>query len=81
MEYHYKTHGTCSSEIIFSLTEDQRIKKVKFINGCDGNTKGISALCVGRKADEIIKLLEGITCDTKKTSCPDQFAKALKEVI
>ena len=73
----YQTSGVCSRSIEFDV-ENNNIKSVKFNGGCRGNTTGISKLCVGRDIDEIINLLEGIEC-RNGTSCPDQFAKALKE--
>ena len=74
----YKTMGTCSSAIDFEV-EDGRVKEVKFIGGCSGNTQGISKLVEGMPVDEVISRLEGIKCGFKSTSCPDQLAKALKE--
>lgn len=79
--YSYKTKGTCSKEINFSLDDENIVRDLNFVRGCDGNLKGISALCIGKKADDIINLLSGMTCGRKATSCPDQLAKALKEVI
>lgn len=78
MEYHYHTKGTCSREIILNLDGDI-IKSVKFIGGCNGNTKGISALVKGMKVDEVISRLRGIRCGLKPTSCPDQLATALMQ--
>lgn len=78
MTYEYKTKGTCSSRITFDLDGDT-IKNVKFIGGCNGNLKGISAIVEGMKADEVAKRLSGITCGYKNTSCPDQLAKAIAE--
>lgn len=78
MTYEYKTRGTCSSRITFDLDGDT-IKNVKFIGGCNGNLKGISAIVEGMKADEVEKRLSGITCGYKNTSCPDQLAKAIAE--
>ena len=74
----YKTTGTCSAAIDFEV-EDGRVKEVKFIGGCSGNTQGISKLVEGMMVDEVISRLEGIKCGFKATSCPDQLAKALKE--
>jgi len=74
----YKTTGTCSSAIDFEV-EDGRVKEVKFIGGCSGNTQGVAALVKGMPVDEVISRLEGIKCGFKSTSCPDQLAKALKE--
>ena len=76
----YKTKGTCSKEIHFSVDEGNVIQKLSFIRGCDGNAKGIAALCIGRTTHDVIKCLDGITCKSKNTSCPDQLAKALKEL-
>ena len=74
----YKTKGVCSSNIEFEV-EDDIVKKVAFIGGCNGNTKGISALVEGMKVEDVIARLEGIRCGMRNTSCPDQLAKALKE--
>ena len=74
----YKTKGVCSSNIEFEV-EDGIVKKVAFIGGCNGNTKGISALVEGMKVEDVIARLEGIRCGLRNTSCPDQLAKALKE--
>lgn len=76
----YKTRGTCSREIHIELDGDT-LKSVKFIGGCDGNLKGITALVTGMKVTDVIAKLEGIQCHTKGTSCPDQLARALKEVV
>lgn len=79
MQYTYKTYGTCCSKIDFEI-EDGIVKNVRFTNGCNGNLKAISALVEGKKKEEIIKILKGIKCGFKDTSCGDQFAKALEEV-
>ena len=77
MDYSYKTKGTCSREITFSV-EDGKVKNVSFYGGCNGNLKGIGALVEGMDIDEVITRVEGITCGMKATSCPDQLAQALK---
>ena len=77
MQYQYKTKGTCSAMITFELDNDQ-VKNVKFMGGCNGNLKGIGALVEGMNIDDAITRLEGITCGSKSTSCPDQLAQALK---
>ena len=80
MVYHYTTHGTCSRAIDIEVDEDNVIRKVAFDGGCNGNTKGVAALVQGMKADEVIGRLENIRCGFKSTSCPDQLARALKEI-
>lgn len=80
MQYEYKTKGTCSQRISFEI-EDGILKNVQFYGGCNGNLKGIGSLVEGMTVDQVIERLEGTTCGFKNTSCPDQLAKALKEVI
>ena len=80
MQYEYKTKGTCSQKIFFEI-EDDILKNVQFLGGCNGNLKGISALVEGMKVNEVISRIEGIRCGMKSTSCPDQLALALKEAM
>lgn len=80
MKYSYNTKGTCSTKIDFEI-EDNRLHNVSFTSGCNGNLKAISKLVEGKKAEEIVAILEGNTCGMKNTSCADQFAHALKEAI
>lgn len=77
----YKTKGTCSRSISFSLDDDNLIRSVSFEGGCNGNLKGISTLAEGKRPEEIIAALKGIKCGWKDTSCPDQFASALEKAI
>ena len=76
----YKTKGTCSTSIDVEL-KDGVIDSVKFTGGCNGNLQGISALGKGMKPEEAISRRKGIRCGFKPTSCPDQLAHALEEMI
>lgn len=76
----YKTKGTCSTMIDVEL-KDGVIDSVKFTGGCNGNLQGISALVKGMKPEEAFSRLKGIRCGFKPTSCPDQLAHALEEMI
>ncbi|QGU94945.1 TIGR03905 family TSCPD domain-containing protein [Clostridium bovifaecis] len=78
--YTYTTKGVCSRKINFDI-EDNIIKNISFIGGCDGNLKAICSLAEGMEVETIIKKLKGISCDGKPTSCPDQLAKALEELL
>lgn len=79
MQYEYTTKGTCSRSILFEI-EDNKLKNVQYIGGCNGNLKGIGALVEGMDVDAVIARLEGISCGGKPTSCPDQLATALKQI-
>lgn len=70
---------TCSTQINLQ-TEGDTIRRVEIVKGCAGNTQGLARLCEGRKIQEVIGLLEGIDCKGRGTSCPDQLARALKEL-
>ena len=78
MQLIYNAQGTCSRQIIVDVDDDNVIKNVTFVGGCNGNTKGISQLVKGMKIDDVIARLQGITCGFRPTSCPDQLATALK---
>lgn len=80
MKYSYRTTGVCSRQIEIEIDDQGFIKDVVFIGGCNGNLKGISALVKGKTPKDVASLLEGITCGFKSTSCPDQLAKAMKEI-
>lgn len=79
MEYHYKTKGTCSTEMIVDLDGDDRVRSVRVVGGCNGNLQGIAKLVQGMKADAVVERLKGIRCGSKPTSCPDQLAAAILE--
>lgn len=79
MRYTHKNKGTCSRSVSFDVDDSGIVTNVSFDGGCNGNTKGVAALCEGRKKDELIAVLSGIECGMKGTSCPDQLALALAE--
>ncbi|MBE5949033.1 MAG: TIGR03905 family TSCPD domain-containing protein [Lachnospiraceae bacterium] len=76
----YKTKGTCSQQIDIEI-KDGVIESVKFFGGCNGNLQGIAALVKGMKPEDAISKLKGIKCGFKSTSCPDQLATALEQMI
>lgn len=76
----YKTSGTCSKSIEIQIDGDV-IENVRFEGGCNGNTKGIASLVKGMKIQQIIDKLKGIDCNNKGTSCPDQLAIALAQIL
>lgn len=77
----YRTQGTCSQAIRVVVDDEKRVQSVEFAGGCNGNTKGIGALVVGMKVEDVISRLRGITCGMKATSCPDQLSRALEEAF
>lgn len=74
--YSFTPAGVCADEIRFDI-EDGLVRNVEFVNGCNGNGKGIAALAEGRRAEDVIEVLKDIKCRGNETSCPAQFASAL----
>ena len=77
MTISYQPKGVCSRKIEATI-EDGIIKDVRFSGG---NTQGVAALCIGRKAEEVIPLLQNIKCGFRGTSCPAQLALALEQAL
>jgi uncharacterized protein (TIGR03905 family) len=81
MKYSYTPSGVCSRQINIELDENtEKIISAQFVGGCNGNTKGISALVEGMDKDEVISRLSKIKCGMKDSSCPAELAKALASI-
>ncbi|MEG1778957.1 MAG: TIGR03905 family TSCPD domain-containing protein [Oscillospiraceae bacterium] len=80
MKTSFKPKGVCSVQINIDA-DNGIINHVDFVGGCSGNLQGICALIKGQSAKDVIACLEGIHCGSKKTSCPDQLAQALKSFV
>ena len=80
MTIQYNPRGVCSRAFSIEV-EDGKIGDVKIMGGCHGNLQGIAALVKGMPAKEAADRLKGIRCGFKSTSCPDQLARKLEEII
>ena len=80
MKYVYNTTGTCTKQFGIEI-ENGRLVHLESAGGCPGNLIGMAALVQDMEIDEIIKRLEGISCGGRPTSCPDQLAKAIIELV
>ncbi len=69
--------GVCCKKMEIEI-EEGVIRSVDFRGGCNGNLKGIARLIVGQRADVVSKILRGVDCGGRGTSCPDQLAIALE---
>ena len=76
----YTPKGLCTRQIEVELDGD-KIYRVEFLGGCMGNTQGVARLVEGMSVEEAVTRLEGIECGRKGTSCPDQLAKAIIELV
>ena len=66
---------------MIELAPDHTIESIQVMGGCNGNLKGIASLLKGMKAEDAIARMEGVTCGSKPTSCPDQIAKNLRKAL
>ncbi len=80
MEYKFNPRGVCSNSLSFEI-EDNKLKNVSFHGGCNGNLKGIATLVEGMPIEEVKEKLSGIKCGRKATSCPDQLAQAINQIL
>lgn len=76
----YKTTGVCSRQVTFDVV-DGKVHNVNFLGGCNGNLQGIGKLVEGLPVEEVISRLQGISCNGKPSSCPDQLSVALKQYL
>lgn len=79
MTYNFKPSGCCAKAIEITI-DNNLITQVQFSGGCRGNTMGIERLIQNRNVNEVAKMLRGIIC-RGNTSCPDQLALALEEIM
>ena len=77
----YRPQGVCSSAIHVEVDENGCVHNVQFVGGCAGNTQGVARLVEGMEIHDAISRMEGIRCGYKSTSCPDQLAQALKQLL
>ena len=77
----YSTKGTCSRQILFDVDGENKMHNVRFIGGCGGNLQGIAKLVKGMKYQEVVDRLDGISCNGKPTSCPDQLCRAVEQLM
>jgi uncharacterized protein (TIGR03905 family) len=80
MTVSYATRGICAKQILIEVN-DGIVGDVVFVGGCNGNAQGISKLVKGMKVEDVIDKLENIDCAGRGTSCPDQLAGALRQLV
>lgn len=81
MTYTIQPKGVCARAMQVEIDEQGVIRDLQVTGGCSGNLQGIAALVKGMKAEEAIQRMRGIKCGFKPTSCPDQLAVGLEEIL
>ncbi len=80
MTINYTPTGICPKGMTIEV-EEGKVTALQVEGGCNGNLKGLSSLVVGMSVEDIISRLEGISCGSRPTSCPDQLAQALRGAL
>ena len=81
-EYVYIPQGVCSRKITIRYNEETKVvESINVQGGCSGNLGGLKALIEGQPIKTIVEKLRGIKCGWKPTSCPDQIAIALSQIL
>ena len=76
----YIPQGVCSKKMEIDV-EEGVIQAVRVLGGCSGNLQGICSLLKGMPVEDAIARLDGIHCGPKSTSCPDQLALGLEQIL
>lgn len=76
----FMPQGVCS-RCIEVCGENGVLTRVNFMGGCHGNLQGIAKLVQGMRYEDVVQRLQGIECGNKPTSCPDQLARAVQELM
>ena len=76
----YTPQGGVCSKLMIVEAADGKIEEVQIVGGCHGNGQGMCALLKGMRVNDAISRLEGIDCHGRGSSCPDQMAKALRQM-
>ena len=70
----------CSKLIDFDIING-RIHNLRYLNGCNGNLQALGALLEGATVEFALERLSGINCAGRGTSCSDQFARILRQLV
>jgi uncharacterized protein (TIGR03905 family) len=82
--YHFDTDGsTCSTGFEITLDGSKVMEVIFEGDPCIGNSEGIKILVYEMEMEEVIANFEGIMCPGAGdiSSCPDQLAKGLKQIL
>lgn len=76
----FQPKGVCSKLMQVKIKND-KIVDMETIGGCNGNLKGIGSLIIGMDINDVKNRLQGLSCGSRPTSCPDQLAICLQMYI
>ena len=69
----------CCNRIDFDII-DGKLHDLIYVKGCNGNLKALGRLLEGADIKEAARLLRGVDCKGRGTSCTDQLAKIIESI-
>lgn len=82
ISYEYIPKGICSSLIkVFIDENSDTLINIAILGGCHGYLVSMLRLMKGMKIHDLIKILKGVKCGNRNTSCPDQIANACESYL
>ena len=70
----------CSRQIDFDII-DGKVLNLTYIRGCEGNLRAIGRLVEGMPATDVARILAGVDCHGRGTSCTDQLSRVMTKVL
>jgi uncharacterized protein (TIGR03905 family) len=80
MRHEIAIKNICPKKVAFDL-DDGKVSNIIFTGGCPGNLVGMARLGDGMDALRLAKLLSGVPCGTKASSCPNELSRALYKAL
>ena len=70
----------CSRQIDFDII-DGKVHNLTYIRGCEGNLRAVGRLVEGMAATDVARILAGVDCHGRGTSCTDQLSRVMTKVL
>lgn len=70
----------CSRQIDFDII-DGKVYNLTYVRGCEGNLRAIGRLVDGMAATDVARILAGVDCHGRGTSCTDQLSRVMAKVL
>ena len=70
----------CSRQIDFDII-DGKVHNLAYVRGCEGNLRAIGRLVEGMAATDVARILAGVDCHGRGTSCTDQLSRVMTKVL
>ena len=63
------------------MTHRRPVHDLAYVRGCEGNLRAIGLLVEGMAATDVARILAGVDCHGRGTSCTDQLSRVMTKVL